>query len=211
MQLRRQVTRQHQIFIVHQGHGIFGRHFGRHTKAQQPVDGVFAHDDAVKFALVIERHLQLQRGRVVAIGLFGNQRAGVNRLAQVPRQFIGAICLANLELVACSAPLAGIGAGRYVGDLDAPFAVHPAHRHQLRVLIDQRFGLDNELLCIHFLVGDIPTNTHELFLPFKQAQAQPLLGVFHIASDGLLLAFYLLNAQIAESRNHSRQKKHHGQ
>ena len=107
----RQVARQHQVFIVHQRHGVFGRHFGGHAKAQQPIDGVLAHDDAVKFALVIERHLQLQDGCVVAARLFGHQGAGINRLAQVSRQVVGAVRLADLELIARTAQLACMGAG----------------------------------------------------------------------------------------------------
>ena len=208
---RRQVACQHLVFVVDQRHRIFGSDFSRHAKTQQAVDRELTHDGAGKFALVIEWHLQLQRRCAVAAGLFGDQRAGINRLAQFPRQLIGAVGLVNLELLALGAYLAGIRAGRYVGDLYTPPAVDPAHCHQFGVLIDQGFGLQDEAFRIDLFVGDIPANPHELLLPLEQAQAQPLLRVLHIALDGLLLAVNFFNAQVAERRNDGGKKQHHRQ
>jgi hypothetical protein len=203
---RRQVARQHLVFVVDQRDRVLGRDLGRHAKAQQPVDGVFAHDHAGEFALVVQRHLQLQRGRVVAAGFLGRQRSRIHRLAQVPGQLVSAVGLADLELLARAAQLAGIGAGRHVGHLDAPLAVNPGHRHQFGVLVDQRFGLGDEFLGVDFLVGDVAAYPHELLLPLQQPQSQALLRVFHVALDGLLLAVDFLDAQIAEGGDHGGQE-----
>ena len=78
-------------------------------------------------------------------------------------------------------------------------------------MIDQRLCLNHEGFRANFLVGNIAGDSHKLLLALKQAQPQPLLGVFHIASDGLLFAVYFFNSQIAKRGNHRRQKKHHGQ
>ena len=55
----RQITSQYIVFIVQQAHRIFGGDFSRYAKAQQTINGVFAHDDTAKFALVVKRYQNL--------------------------------------------------------------------------------------------------------------------------------------------------------
>ena len=208
---RRYVACQHAVFIVHQGHRIFGGDFCRHAKTQQTVNSVFTHDHATKLALVVQRHQNLQCGRVVVAAVRRVQRPRIHRLTQVAGQAIGTVGLAGLQLVAGTAQLGGIGTGRHIRHLDAPLAVNPGHRQQLRVLVDQRLSLRNEFFGINLLVGDIAANAHQLLLSFQQAQPKPLLGVFNIPFDGLLLAVDFLDPQVTECSNHGRQKQHHGQ
>jgi hypothetical protein len=70
---------------------------------------------------------------------------------------------------------------------------------------------------IHLLVGDVARQAHQLLLAFQQAQAHPLLGVFHVALDRFLFAFDLLQPQVPEGRHdggqkqqHRRQRRQHG-
>ena len=71
--------------------------------------------------------------------------------------------------------------------------------------------MDDEFLIVNFLVGHISAESHQLFLSLQQTQPKSLLGVFHIAFDGLLFAVNFLDTQVSKCGNHRRQKQHHGQ
>ena len=207
----RQVTRQHHLLIIYQRDRVLGRDFCRNAKAQQPVYGVFAQHNAGKLALVVQRHLQLQTGSVVAARVLRHQRPGIHRLTQIARQLERAIGIAQDVRLAGRAQLIDVGAGRYIRRQDVSLVVHPGHSQQFGVLVDQRFGLQNKFVRIDFLVRNVPRNAHQLLLPLQQPQAQPLLGIFNVAREGLLLTVYFFKAQIAKSRHHGSQEKHDGQ
>src|SRR5659263_237990 len=96
----------------------------------------------------------------MAAAILGHKRPRVHRLSKVPGQLVGAICFARLELLADATNLIAVRAGRYVSGLDASLHIHPAHRHQFRILIDQRFSLESELLGV-----DLPVSYTHLTLP----------------------------------------------
>jgi hypothetical protein len=75
--------------------------------------------------------------------------------------------------------------------------------------LHQGFGPQQKLVCPDFFVGDIACQAHDLFLALQQAQAQALLGIFHITLDGFLLALNFLDTQIPKSAGNGGQKKHH--
>jgi hypothetical protein len=60
------------------------------------------------------------------------------------------------------------------------------------------------------LVGKIARTAHQLFLALQQAQAHPLLGIFHIAAQGFLLALGLFGAQVPEGSHDGCQEHQHG-
>ena len=77
---------QHLAAPVEQRYGVARQHLGGGAVAQQAVNRIFAQHHARKLALVVQRHLQLQQGRHVALGCCGLR---VHGLQQVTRQTKG--------------------------------------------------------------------------------------------------------------------------
>ena len=75
-------TGQHLAVGVQQRDGVARQHFGRCAIAQQAVGGVFGHYHTAKFALYVQRYLQLQQRRSVVRTRY---RLGIDRLLQVTR------------------------------------------------------------------------------------------------------------------------------
>jgi hypothetical protein len=69
-------------------------------------------------------------------------------------------------------------------------------------LADQVFGLENELLRLDFVIGDLARHAHQLFLLVQQAQTHPLLCIFQVSRHGFLFAVYFFQTQIAECEQH---------
>ena len=104
----------------------------------------------------------------------------------------------------CPSPCPGAPAFRSRSPAD------PGDGLQFGVLADQGFGLAHKTCAIHFLVGQIARDAHQLFLALQQPQAHALLGVFHIALEGFVFAFDLFCPQIPESRHDGRHEQQHG-
>lgn len=108
------------------------------------------------------------------------------------------------------AQLAAAQRGSGMAGADAFFFIDPGDGLQFGVLADQGFGLAHKTCAIHFLVGQIARDAHQLFLALQQPQAHALLGVFHIALEGFVFAFDLFCPQIPESRYDGRHEQQHG-
>ena len=164
--------------------------------AHQAVGRKLRHDGAAKAADAQHGSLKLQHWRVVT------------RLGQwlgVHRQVCG---LDLLKAVRCCVVLqffrrhaqAFAGHGRRgVAGNDAAIAVHPGQALQLWVLGGQHFCAVGELGSANVSGSQVTGQQHDLFLAFQQTQAHALLGVFHIALQGLVVAVDFLRAQIPES------------
>ncbi|MNN69164.1 hypothetical protein D3C81_1849290 [compost metagenome] len=100
--------------------------------------------------------------------------------------------------------------GRGLAGADALLVVDPADGLEFGVLGDQRFAAARKVASAQILVGQIARDAHQLFLALQQAQAHALLGVFHVAAQGFLLALDLFSAQIPEGRHDGRQKHQYG-
>ena len=182
---------------------------GRHAVAQQAVDRVFAQDHAGEAPLLRQGDVQLQQRRCC-------RRAGrwlrVDRLPQVARQaerrFRFRRGLSSRRPCAPDFRLARLG---------VTWLAMMRRRSSIQVSacssgywLTSDSARRHEFLGVHFLVGDVARQAHQLFLAFQQAQAQALLGVFHVALDGLLLAVDLLQAQVAEGGHDGGQEQQHG-
>jgi hypothetical protein len=92
----------------------------------------------------------------------------------------------------------------------APALVDPGDGLQLGVLADQGLGaLFTNSSRLQLLVGDVAGNAHQLFLALQQAQAQALLGVFHVARRASCSRSASSSAQVPERRHDGGQKHHH--
>ena len=196
--------------VIDQGHRIFGGDFGRHAKPQQSVDRVVAHHHTCEFALVIDRHQDLQGGGSVVV-LSPLQGARINRLTQVSGQSISAVGFSVFKRFAYSTNLRRLCAWRKISRLETASGIHPCHRQQLWVLIDQSLGLCRELCWVNFLVRNVARHAHQLLLPLQQPKSQTLLSVFNVPFESLLLAIGLLQPQVAKSGDNGRQKQYNGQ
>ena len=199
-------TCQHLVTGIHQRNGIARQHFGRSAIAQQAVDGVLAQHDACELTLVVQRHLQLQQGR--RIPLRGSW-LGVNRLLQVTGQAVGVCGLSRLEQLARHPQLLAGQRGRRMAGANLSALINPGDGLQFGVLADEGLGPVHKFRTLQLLVGDVAGNAHQLFLAFQQAQANPLLRIFHVTAKGFLLALGLLRAQIPERGHDGGQKHHH--
>ena len=198
---------QQLVVAIEQRDGITCQHFGGRAIAQQAVDGIFPQHHATEFALVAQGHLQLQQRRGVALGCSGLR---IHGLLKVACQLKGVCGVARGQHFAGHAQLAAAQRGSGMAGADAFFFIDPGDGLQFGVLADQGFGLAHKTCAIHFLVGQIARDAHQLFLALQQPQAHALLGVFHIALEGFVFAFDLFCPQIPESRHDGRHEQQHG-
>jgi hypothetical protein len=198
----------HQVaLVIQQGHRVLGQHLAGHAVAQQAVHAVLHQQLAGELPARRDRHVQLQRG----LGILGQRRQHVHRLAQVARQAVAVLGLLGAQLPVFHPARLGLHAGARFQRGDAAAHVDPADRQQLGVLGHQRLGAAVELRRQHLAVGDVARQAHHLLLALQQAQAQALLGVFDVALERLLLAARLLDAQVAEHRQDDHHEQQHRQ
>ena len=79
----------------------------------------------------------------------------------------------------------------------------------LGVLVEQGDHPQAESPRVQFPTAEFAAQRGKLFLPFQQAQAQLLLGVFDIPAHAFLLAVALFYLQVQQRRNNGRHKQHH--
>lgn len=146
--------------------------------------------------------VQLQRAGRIG----GGGRLRIDRLLQIARQAEVVLCLIGLEAGTSRVQLAGAQAGGAVAGLDAPLRVNPGQALKLRMLVDQGLGPRRQIIRIDLFVRDIAGNAHQLFLALQQVQSQALLGVFHVALHGLLVAVNFFQPKVRERRCNGSQK-----
>ncbi|CAM3914362.1 hypothetical protein ACAN107058_19800 [Paracidovorax anthurii] len=200
---------QQLLLAVQHGDRVARQHLGGRAVAQQAVHRVFGQHHAREAALRHQRHLQLQQRRGLAVARAG-ERLRIDGLLQVARDAEGVGRVAALEHLAGHAQLAAGHGGRRVAGADAAAIVDPGDGLQLGVLADEPFRAGDEVGALQVLVREIACDTHDLLLPLQQAQAHPLLGVLHVAPQGLLFALGLLGAQVPERRHDGGEEHQHG-
>jgi hypothetical protein len=187
-------ARQHGAIAIEQRYRIPRRHLRGYPVAKQPVDRIFNQQHARKTLALVHGDVQLQQRRVVSAA----GALHVHRLVQFAGLGKATLAVAAVERFVALVHQVGGGNGAALAEANAPALVEPGHTLQLGVLVEHGIHARFEVFQTHVAVGQFARHAHELFLALQQAQAQALLGVFHIALHGLLLAVNFFQLQIRQ-------------